>query len=327
MGFDTGSGISDVTITTGDLEIGAVELKDAATDVRASIVAANTARTTGTIVVATQSIDAAGAVLKTSAIETAVELIDNAVSGSGFNITQQGGVAVSLNTGVRDTGTQRVTIATNDIVPASQSGTWTEANSAAITTAVQLIDNAVSGAGFNITQVNGEAVDVGAGTEAAAIRVTLPTDGTGVVKLGAGTAEIGKLAAGTANIGDVDVLTITNASLNGPGVPVIDSYTSAAINAVTGTDQVLVAAPGANKQIWVYGIDFLTTVAGTVALQDEDNTVLTGVMNFPATGGLSKDPSGNFAMPWKKVATNKALEADVATATINGSIQYAIVSV
>ena len=97
------------------------------------------------------------------------------------NLSQQGGVAISLNTGVRDTGTQRVTIATNDIVPASQSGTWTEANSAAALTALQLIDNAVSGAGFNITQFNGEAIDVGAGTEAAALRVTLPTDGTGVV--------------------------------------------------------------------------------------------------------------------------------------------------
>lgn len=47
--------------------------------------------------------------------------------------------------------------------------------------ALQLLDNAVSGAGFNITQVNGEAVDVGAGTEAAAIRVTLPTNGTGIL--------------------------------------------------------------------------------------------------------------------------------------------------
>ena len=32
-----------------------------------------------------------------------------------------GGVAISLNTGVRDTGTQRVTIATNDLVPVTES--------------------------------------------------------------------------------------------------------------------------------------------------------------------------------------------------------------
>jgi hypothetical protein len=41
------------------------------------------------------------------------------------NLSQQGGVAISLNTGVRDTGTQRVTIATNDLVPVS--GTFWQA--------------------------------------------------------------------------------------------------------------------------------------------------------------------------------------------------------
>jgi len=54
---------------------------------------------------------------------------------------------------------------------------------AAITTAVQLIDNAVSGAGFNITQLNGAAVPIGAGLEATAVRVTLATDSTGVVSV------------------------------------------------------------------------------------------------------------------------------------------------
>jgi hypothetical protein len=41
------------------------------------------------------------------------------------NLSQLGGVAVAMNTGTRSTGTQRVTIATDDVVPASQSGTWT----------------------------------------------------------------------------------------------------------------------------------------------------------------------------------------------------------
>jgi len=74
-----------------------------------------TACNTGGVVVTS------GAITETNsaAIKTAVELIDNAVSGAGLNITQQGGVAVSLNTGVRDAGTQRVTIATNDLVPIS----------------------------------------------------------------------------------------------------------------------------------------------------------------------------------------------------------------
>ena len=46
-------------------------------------------------------------------------------ANQSVNVAQMGGTATSMNTGVRDAGTQRVTIATNDVVPASQSGTWT----------------------------------------------------------------------------------------------------------------------------------------------------------------------------------------------------------
>ena len=47
------------------------------------------------------------------------------------NLAQLGGAAIAMNTGTRSAGTQRVTIATDDIVPASQSGTW---NIATVTT-------------------------------------------------------------------------------------------------------------------------------------------------------------------------------------------------
>lgn len=40
------------------------------------------------------------------------------------NLSQLGGQAVAMGTGVRSAGTQRVTIATDDVVPAGQSGTW-----------------------------------------------------------------------------------------------------------------------------------------------------------------------------------------------------------
>lgn len=41
------------------------------------------------------------------------------------NLSQMGGNAISMGTGVRGPGVQRVTICTDDVVPASQSGTWT----------------------------------------------------------------------------------------------------------------------------------------------------------------------------------------------------------
>lgn len=57
----------------------------------------------------------------------------NVVIGSGTvttvstvtSLTQMNGQAIAMGTGTRSAGTQRVTIATDDIVPASQSGTWT----------------------------------------------------------------------------------------------------------------------------------------------------------------------------------------------------------
>jgi len=61
----------------------------------------------------------------------------------------------------------------------------------------------------NITQVAGSSISQGHGTAAAAIRVELPTDGTGIVGLAAGTNAIGKLAANSGvDIGDVDVTSL-----------------------------------------------------------------------------------------------------------------------
>jgi len=116
-------------------------------------------------------------------------------------------------------------------------------------------------------------------------------------------------------------------ALTGPANPTVDSYASIAINLAAGADQSLVAAPGANKQIWVFGVNFTVNVAGTVSFQDEDNTAISGIMQFGATGGMAVSPSGNFSMPLWKVATNKALEVDVVTSELDGSLQYAIVSV
>lgn len=70
------------------------------------------------------------------AIRIATELIDNAISGAGFNTTQLGGVNISLNTGVRDTGTQRVTIATDDAVPTVETAGLLHSNSPATEVAV-----------------------------------------------------------------------------------------------------------------------------------------------------------------------------------------------
>lgn len=127
----------------------------------------------------------------------------------------------------------------------------------------------------------------------------------------------------------VPVTATLPAAVIGPGSPVIDSYTSVKIDLAASTaNQVLVAAPGAGKQIWVYAIFMMAdTAAGTVTLQDEDDTALSGTMAVSDEGGWVLPPSGNFSMPWIKVATNKALEADTGACTVDGILTYAIVSV
>lgn len=160
------------------------------------------------------------------AIKTATELIDNAISGTEMqvdivaalpagantigtvnvgtfpdnepiNVAQMNGVAVSMGAGINGTGVQRVTVATDDTVATDLT---------AIRTAVQLIDNSISGsetqvdvvaalpAGtnnigdvdvvsfpdnepFNVAQLGGNTITTGSGvTGTGVLRVTQATD-------------------------------------------------------------------------------------------------------------------------------------------------------
>lgn len=116
----------------------------------------------------------------------------------------------------------------------------------------------------------------------------------------------------------------------GPGDDfTVDSYTHVVISAAADTaNQQLVAAPGANHQIWVYGFGGTAdTGDGSIALQDEDDTAITGVMEVAQMGGFAVACSGNFAMPIWKLASNKALEIDTVTCGFKGWLDYAIVDV
>ena len=125
------------------------------------------------------------------------------------------------------------------------------------------------------------------------------------------------------------VTTTLPAAVVGPGSPVVNSYASKAVDLAANTaNQVLVAAPGAGKQIWVYSVAFLfDTAAGTVVFHDSTPTALTGTMAVSDEGGLAIAPSGNFAMPIWKCATNTALQADTGAGTVDGWLTFAIVSV
>ena len=125
------------------------------------------------------------------------------------------------------------------------------------------------------------------------------------------------------------VVAAESGAVIGPGSPTVDSFGSAVIDlAATSNNQQIVAAPGAGKQIWVYSVAFLfDTAAGTVVFHDSTPTALTGTMAVSDEGGLAIAPSGNFAMPIWKCATNTALQADTGAGTVDGWLTFAIVSV
>lgn len=89
---------TSVTLDASDIQIGSVELKNATTDDRASIVAANTARTTATVVVASQHIDATGKVQPAGEVAGNGVFTKHSITGigDGRQTVTNAGTAVAL---------------------------------------------------------------------------------------------------------------------------------------------------------------------------------------------------------------------------------------
>lgn len=82
------------------------------------------------------------------------------------------GVAPAFGSGVRGATVQRVTIATDDVVPASQSGTWTvQPGNTANTTAWLVNDNPVTSGGLSTFHLVGAATDNATNVKASAGQV------------------------------------------------------------------------------------------------------------------------------------------------------------
>lgn len=92
------------------------------------------------------------------------------------NLVQLNGAAIAMNTGVRAAGVQRVTICTDDVVPASQSGTW---NIGTVTTvsAVSALTCAAANAKVDIGLINAVTPLMGSGVMGTgSLRVTIASD-------------------------------------------------------------------------------------------------------------------------------------------------------
>jgi hypothetical protein len=84
----------------------------------------------------------------------AVEIAATQTLATVTSLTQMNGAAIAMGTGARSAGTQRVTIATDDVVPASQSGTWNVGTLTTLTGGGVAHDGADSG---NPVKVGGRA--------------------------------------------------------------------------------------------------------------------------------------------------------------------------
>lgn len=212
------------------------------------------------------------------------------------NLSQMGGVAIALNTGVRAAGVQRVTICTDDIVPVSQSGSWSLAanqsvNVAQINGVTPLMGNGVTGTGSqrvtiasdntafsvnavqsgtwnigtvttvtSLTQMNGAAIAMNTGVRAAGVqRVTICTDDV-VPASQSGTWNIGTVTTVSTVTAVTTVSTVTNLSqLGGNAIAMNTGARSAGTQRVTiATDDIV---PASQSGTWN-----ITNVSGTVSL-------------------------------------------------------------
>lgn len=202
------------TVTAGDLEIGAVEIKNSITDDRAIV-------------------NASGELLvKDTTADTSLSVIDDwdETDRAKVNIIA-GQAGIAAGTGVDGVTVPRVTLATNIALPAgtnnigdvdvlssalpagaSTSALQTTGNTAlsAIQTSVELIDNTVSGTELQVDVV----ASLPAGTNA--IGKLVANSGVDI-----GDVDVLSIAAGDNNIGNVDVLSVipgTGATNSGKAV-------------------------------------------------------------------------------------------------------------
>lgn len=136
--------------------------------------------------------------------------VTSSVSSANVNISKVGNKTVNTQAGNVATGTQRITIATDDV------------NLAAIKTAVEIIDNAISGNEMQVDIVT-SALPTGAATSA---NQTTANSSLSAIETSVGLLDnavsgnelqvdvIAALPAGTNNIGDVDIASAIPAGTN-----------------------------------------------------------------------------------------------------------------
>jgi hypothetical protein len=215
------------------------------------------------------------------------------------NLSQLGGQAIAMGTGARSAGTLRVTVATDDVVPASQSGTWTVGISSSQTLAT-------------VTTVSTVSILTGGGVAHGS------TDSGNPVKVG-GRAVAGLSGATLTSSGQrSDVVTDTAGSLLVRKTPLEDIVTGVLTN-TDGASTSVIAAQGAGVKTYVTDVVIANSSATNVTVDLRDGTAGSVKWTFPvpANGGVAH----RFETPLPFSAnTAVAADASAAATTITVSI-------
>lgn len=231
------------------------------------------------------------------AIKTAVETLDNAIAGSEMQVDVLTLPAitgtVTANAGTNLNTSALLTTAAHDAAFGTAGAADSQVRSiqgVASMTPVQVGDNSASLS----VDWNGTQPVTGSGNATGALRVELPTNGTGIVGLAAGTNAIGKLAANSGvDIGDV-TLTAGTAAIGSLLPPDIDvtAHTNYARKYYTSTGAAtdgIIWSPAAGKRWHVTSLFFQVSADATVTFEDDksggDDPVLKG--EFKAGSGLA----------------------------------------
>ena len=182
-------------------------------------------------------------------------------------------------------------------------------------TALQLLDNAISGAGFNITQFAGAAVPIGAGVEATALRVTLASNDPAVVDLAAIEVLLGQIDADTSKITACNTGAVVVAS------GAITATLAAETTKVIGTVNIAAAQTVAVTNAGTFAVQAAATLAA-------ETTKVIGTVNVAAAQTIAVTNAGTFAVQatlaaetTKVIGTvNIAAAQTVATVTTVGAV-------
>jgi len=192
--------------------------------------------------------------------------VDNAalsVVGGGVEASALRVTIANDSTGVVSVDDNGGSLTVDGTVAATQSGTWTEANSAAIAASLSVLDDWDETNRAAVNLIAGQAgIDGGSGVVGLnTVRVTLATD----VALPAGTNAIGKLAANSGvDIGDVDITSIAaGTNTIGATVPVASaSATGLSVSKTDAQTATVTAVKAGSGRVYGYHI-FNPNVADT----------------------------------------------------------------